>query len=118
MQGLVLVIHIFTVICLVILILLQQGKGSDVGAAFGSGASNTMFGSVGSVSFLAKLTASMALIFFITSITLGMLIAREAKQFSLLNSALIQQRDSATSEPKPAKPLDKQSDEVPSQNKA
>ena len=51
-------------IALTVLVLLQQGKGADVGAAFGSGSSNTMFGSAGSASVLTKLTAWLAIGFF------------------------------------------------------
>ena len=73
METLVLVIHVIATFSLVVLVLLQQGKGADLGAAFGSGASNTVFGSVGSASFLTKLTAGLALVFFVTSLTLAYL---------------------------------------------
>ena len=71
MKELILVIHVLTIIAIIGLVLIQQGKGSEMGAALNSGASNTMFGSAGSVSFLAKLTASLGVIFFITSLFLG-----------------------------------------------
>ena len=51
-------------IALTVLVLLQQGKGADVGAAFGSGSSNTIFGASGSAPFLTKLTTSLAILFF------------------------------------------------------
>jgi preprotein translocase subunit SecG len=93
MQQIVFIVHVLAAICLVALVLLQQGKGANVGAAFGSGASQTMFGSAGSLPFLVKVTAILATIFFITSLTLGYMTAREAKnakQFSL--SSLITQQ--------------------------
>jgi preprotein translocase subunit SecG len=71
MQLILLVIHLVTCLGILALVLLQQGKGSDIGAAFGSGASNTVFGSPGSASFLLKLTGFAALVFFATSILLG-----------------------------------------------
>lgn len=71
MQQLILVVHIIVAICLIVLVLIQHGKGADVGAAFGSGASNTMFGSIGATPFLIKLTAGLAGIFFATSLLLG-----------------------------------------------
>lgn len=80
MQEIIFVIHILAAICLVFLVLIQHGKGADVGAAFGSGASNTMFGSIGSVPFLIKVTTLIAAIFFATSITLGVMVAKQAKQ--------------------------------------
>jgi preprotein translocase subunit SecG len=79
MQELVFVIHILSILALVGLVLLQHGKGADMGAAFGSSASNTMFGSIGTISFFAKLTGSIAVIFFATSIALGVMMAKQAK---------------------------------------
>jgi preprotein translocase subunit SecG len=81
MQELLLVIHVLVAIAIVSLVLVQHGKGADVGAAFGSGASNTMFGSQGSTSFLMKITCVLAAIFFITSLSLGY-IASHTKQTS------------------------------------
>jgi preprotein translocase subunit SecG len=52
-------------------VLLQQGKGAEMGAAFGGGASGTVFGSQGSTPFLVKLTAFLAAVFFVTSISFG-----------------------------------------------
>lgn len=80
MQEIIFIIHIVAAVCLVYLVLIQHGKGADVGAAFGSGASNTMFGSIGSVPFLIKITTLIAAIFFTTSIMLGVMIAKQSKQ--------------------------------------
>ena len=71
MEQIVLIIHVVAAISIVALVLIQQGKGSDVGAAFGSGSSNTMFGSQGALPFFMKLTASCALVFFLTSLYLA-----------------------------------------------
>lgn len=79
--------HVFIVILLILLILLQQGKGADVGASFGSGASNTMFGSQGSMSFLSKLTGVLAALFFTTSISLSYVMSHQHKD-SLLNRVM------------------------------
>lgn len=73
MKELILVVHVLTAAGLIGLILLQQGKGADIGAAFGSGASQTLFGSRGSANFLTRLTALLATIFFVTSLTLAVL---------------------------------------------
>jgi preprotein translocase subunit SecG len=102
MQELVFIIHVLSVVSLIGLVLVQHGKGADMGAAFGSGASNTMFGSTGSISFFAKLTAIIAAIFFATSITLGVMVAKQAKHPS--DSSLVMPVDQIPqSEQQPAK---------------
>ncbi len=73
MQTIILAVHIVIAISLVILILLQTGKGAEMGAAFGGGASGTVFGSRGSASFLTRTTAILAAAFFATSLTLAYL---------------------------------------------
>lgn len=85
MQQLLLVFHVLICIALVVLVLLQQGKGAEMGAAFGSGASQTLFGSQGSGSFLMRITGLCAALFFITSLTLGYLAAHQGKQDPLQN---------------------------------
>lgn len=85
METVVLVIHVVATISLVALVLLQQGKGADLGAAFGSGASNTVFGSIGSASFLTKLTAGIALVFFVTSLTLAYVAHQQVKSGSSID---------------------------------
>lgn len=71
MQQLITILHILIAVSIIVLVLLQHGKGADIGATFGGGGSNTMFGSQGSTPFLVKLTASLAFVFFITCITLS-----------------------------------------------
>lgn len=79
MQQLILMFHVLIAISLVVLILLQQGKGAEMGAAFGSGASQTLFGSRGSGSFLLKVTGLLGALFFCTSLWLGYFAAQQAK---------------------------------------
>jgi len=71
MQAVLLIVHVIIAIALIVLILLQHGKGADAGAAFGSGASSTVFGARGSASFLSRVTAGLAAGFFVTSLLLG-----------------------------------------------
>ena len=85
-QQLLLIIHILLALAIIGLILLQQGKGAEVGAAFGSGASQTLFGSKGSASFLTKLTAILALCFAITSLSMGYMAAQKSKPTSILDT--------------------------------
>ncbi|OGT54373.1 MAG: preprotein translocase subunit SecG [Gammaproteobacteria bacterium RIFCSPHIGHO2_12_FULL_42_10] len=75
MYQFTLLIHMLASFCIVALVLLQQGKGATMGAAFGSGASQTVFGSRGSGSFLFRLTLLFAVVFFATSIALNYLSA-------------------------------------------
>lgn len=70
METLILVIHVLAALILVGLVLLQHGKGADVGAAFGSGASGSVFGAAGSANFLSRATAILAAVFFLTSLGL------------------------------------------------
>ncbi len=70
MQTIALVIHVFLALGVIGLVLIQHGKGADAGAAFGSGASSTVFGSRGSGSFLTRMTTAFALAFFCTSMML------------------------------------------------
>ncbi len=80
MYQLILVFHVLVAISIVGLVLLQHGKGADIGAGFGSGASNTVFGSQGSGGFLFKLTGGLVITFFITSLLLSSLVAGQYKK--------------------------------------
>lgn len=77
MYQILLVIHVLIAMVIIGLVLIQQGKGADIGAAFGSGASNTVFGSQGSGGFLFKLTGGLAMLFFATSLTLGYIVSTQ-----------------------------------------
>jgi preprotein translocase subunit SecG len=67
------VLHVMVCLVLVVVVLLQHGKGADIGAVFGGGASSTVFGSRGAGNFLTKLTTASALIFMVTSLSLAYL---------------------------------------------
>jgi len=71
MQTILTVLQVFLSLGLIGLVLIQHGKGADAGAAFGSGASATVFGAQGSGSFLTRLTAILATLFFLTSMALA-----------------------------------------------
>ena len=70
MENLLIFFYILISISLILIILLQQGKGSDIGSAFGAGSSNTMFGSSSSSNPLTKVTAILAAIFLILSLSI------------------------------------------------
>jgi len=71
MYEILIVVYLVVALALIGLVLIQQGKGSDMGASFGAGASATLFGSNGSGNFLTKTTAILATLFFVISIFLG-----------------------------------------------
>ncbi|MFV9978699.1 MAG: preprotein translocase subunit SecG [Francisella endosymbiont of Hyalomma asiaticum] len=73
MYGIILTIDIIAAIVIVALVLLQQGKGANMGVSFGAGASNTVFGSKGAASFLFKMTVFFTAVFFLCCLTLGYL---------------------------------------------
>lgn len=70
MQAIALIVHVALAIGVIGLVLIQHGKGADAGAAFGSGASSTVFGARGSASFLTRMTTGLAAAFFATSLIL------------------------------------------------
>ncbi len=78
METLVILVHVIVAVAIVALVLMQQGKGADAGAAFGSGASQTMFGSGGTGNFLTKTTTLAAVVFFVTSLTLAIFARQQA----------------------------------------
>lgn len=102
MYQFILLIHVFAAVCIVALVLVQQGKGASVGAAFGSGASQTVFGSRGSGSFLFRLTLSLLAIFFVTSLTLNYLGVRAYKQQKAITLPIAPAQQPAAPSPTPA----------------
>lgn len=96
MQVAILMIHVVIAVALVVLILLQQGKGAEAGAAFGGGASQTVFGSRGSGNFLSHTTAVLAVGFFVTSMALAYFAtqAGQAPEAGIPDSRLIEQQQS------------------------
>lgn len=79
METLIVVVHVVIAVALVGLVLIQQGKGADAGAAFGGGASQTVFGSQGSGSFLTRMTTALAVVFFVTSFSLAVFAKQRAE---------------------------------------
>src|SRR5690606_21309733 len=70
MQTFVLVVHIILAVLMIVLILVQHGKGADAGASFGGGGAATVFGASGSGNFMTRLTAILTALFFVTSLSL------------------------------------------------
>ncbi|ARJ41433.1 preprotein translocase subunit SecG [Pantoea alhagi] len=103
MYEALLVVFLLVAIGLVGLIMLQQGKGADMGASFGAGASGTLFGSSGSGNFMTRMTAVLATLFFVISLILGNLNSNKTSKGSEWEN-LTQPAQSQTAPAKPAAP--------------
>ncbi|UXD88395.1 preprotein translocase subunit SecG [Thalassolituus hydrocarboniclasticus] len=79
MESIILIVHIVLALGIIGFVMLQQGKGADAGASFGSGASQTVFGSSGSGNFLSRTTAILATLFFVTSLGLAIYAKQKAQ---------------------------------------
>lgn len=90
LQTILLVLHVLVAIGLITFILLQQGKGANTGAAFGAGASGTVFGARGASSFMSRTTAVLAVIFFANCLLLAFLAAQQKKTVSLADQIAAQ----------------------------
>ncbi len=86
----ILIIHVLLALGLIALILMQHGKGADAGAAFGAGASGSVFGARGANTFIYKLTAALAIGFFITSLSLAYLATNDSTDASEQQSVVEQ----------------------------
>ena len=85
METIVWAVHVVTAVVLIGLVLMQHGKGADMGAAFGTGSAGSLFGSSGSANFLSRSTAIAATLFFITSLSLTYLYAHPAQQQGVMD---------------------------------
>ena len=92
MESIIIIVHVIAAIAVTALVLIQQGKGAEMGASFGSGASQTLFGSSGSGNVLTKATTIFATVFFITSLTLAVM-ARQSADLRVLGGDLIDDLD-------------------------
>jgi preprotein translocase subunit SecG len=86
MHTILVVVQVFAAIAVIGLVLLQHGKGADAGAAFGSGASGTVFGARGSANFLSRATAICATIFFLASLSLAYVVQGRKAPDSVIDS--------------------------------
>jgi len=87
MSQALIIIHIVVCVALIMIVLLQTGKGADMGAAFGGGSSQTLFGSTGASTFLSKLTTVAAVVFMITSLALAYYSSHAARSSIMTESA-------------------------------
>jgi preprotein translocase subunit SecG len=103
MSILLIILHVIVCVAIIMIVLLQTGKGADIGAAFGGGSSQTLFGSTGASTFLSKATTVVAVIFMITSLSLAY-ISGHRKQSSVMTDvkAPVEQKAEQTGGAPPA----------------
>ena len=119
-EILILILHVGVAAGVCLLVLLQHGKGADVGAAFGSGSSGSLFGATGSANFLSRTTAILAAMFFVTSLGLSWLSGHKTQSASVMDAPKMEQPVApkapagAASTPQPgAVPADSKAKDIP-----
>ncbi|OYV20312.1 MAG: preprotein translocase subunit SecG [Methylococcaceae bacterium NSM2-1] len=106
MYQVIIVIHVLLGLGIIGLILIQQGKGADAGAAFGTGSAGSVFGAQGAASFLSRATAILATLFFITSLGLAVINGHKGVAFDLMSAPETQQDTLGLPEVSGAKSVD------------
>lgn len=107
MSALVVTIHILVCVVLIMVVLLQTGKGADIGAAFGAGGSQTLFGASGGATVLSKATTVAAIVFMLTSLALAYM-GSQKSALSIVEEAPVTKSESTTEQAAPAKPATKE----------
>lgn len=111
--SVILVVHILAALGVIGLVLVQHGKGADMGAAFGSGASGSLFGATGSANFLSRTTAVLATVFFVTSLSLAYVASSAPKTTGSVMQDTVESKpvsgSSSAAGDKAAAPLDAES---------
>ena len=102
MEVLVIVVHVIAAIGIIGLVLLQHGKGADMGAAFGGGSSGSLFGASGSANFLSRSTSVLATIFFLTSLGLTWFSAHRVEHKGVMATQPASSAPAATPDAAPA----------------
>jgi len=106
MYGFLIAVHVTVSIALIVIVLLQAGKGADLGATFGTGGSQSLFGAGGGGSFLGKLTAGAAIIFMLTCLSLAFLSSKPGSSSIMPAKAPVTApKSSAPAQAQPATPL-------------
>ena len=105
-NSLLLVVQVLLSISLIVLILMQHGKGADAGAAFGSGASATVFGARGSGNFMTRATTGIAILFFLTCLALAWVSSNREGPQSVTGSVTAQEIEAVTEEASDLPPVD------------
>jgi preprotein translocase subunit SecG len=100
--GLIIVIHVLVALAIIGLVLLQHGKGADMGSGFGGGASGSLFGATGSANFLSRTTAVLATVFFLSSLGLAYLATNRPRESGGVMERVQEQPAKPAAQPAPA----------------
>ena len=114
--NILIVVHVLVALAIIGLVLLQHGKGADMGSGFGGGASGSLFGATGSANFLSRTTAVLATLFFLLSLALAYVATKRPVESGggVMDAVKRQQQEKKAEQPKPAAPQEKaQGKEVP-----
>ena len=117
MSNVLIIIHVVVSLALIMIVLLQTGKGADMGAAFGGGSSQTLFGSTGASTFLSKLTTIAAVVFMLTSLALAYHSSRGARTSIMMENPL-PLTEQAAPQPEATAPANEQATPAESANQA
>ena len=109
------ILHIVVCIALIMIVLLQTGKGADIGAAFGGGSSSTLFGSTGASTFLSKATTAAAIVFMLTSLGLAYLTSHRYSTSVVTDTPAAVETQAPEAAPAAA-PTESQSQEAPAKS--
>jgi len=106
----IIISHILVALAIIGLVLLQHGKGADMGSGFGGGASGSLFGATGSANFLSRITAGLATVFFLLSLGLAYLATQKPKEGAGIMDVVKEQqtpaKPAASDIPQPSSPVD------------
>ena len=103
--NVIIVLHVLVAIAIIGLVLLQHGKGADMGSGFGGGASSSLFGATGSANFLSRATAVLATLFFILSLVLAYIATNAPRESGSVVDRIQQQQKPAAAEKKEGAPV-------------
>ena len=104
--NILLIVQIIVSAGIIVLVLMQHGKGADAGAAFGSGASGTVFGSQGSANFLSRATAILATVFFLNSMGLAWMVSNQTTDFDSVMNAVTSESSNTAEQAAPVNTSD------------
>ncbi len=114
METFIWIVHILSAVSVVVLVLLQHGKGADMGAAFGSGSSGSLFGASGSANFLSRTTGALAAVFFVTSLGLTYLSTNKTESGGVMEKATqVKSKPAEPPQPRPAEEGTSKATEIP-----
>ena len=111
--NIIIIVHVLVALGIIGLVLLQHGKGADMGSGFGGGASSSLFGATGSANFLSRATAALATLFFLLSLTLAYLASNRTHESGSVVDRLPAQQQPAA----PAAKKEEKKDEKPAEKK-